>query len=112
MSGLLAPSNILDPETLELPKQYSLPDPPEGVKVEAQIMQRVKGGGVHLAGQEQMPQVRARESPARIAAAGGVGRAVVLGVLRVFYIDAPLAGKQLAVPRIAGREDAVEHVHA
>src|SRR5436190_23797533 len=36
------------PETFKPPKRYTFPNPAEGVKVKAQVMQRVKGRGVHL----------------------------------------------------------------
>ena len=36
------------PETFEPPKRYSVPNPPQGVKVKVQVMQRVKGGRVDL----------------------------------------------------------------
>ena len=45
------------PETLEPTELNSLPNPPHGVKVKVQIMQRVKGRRRHLAGHEEMPQV-------------------------------------------------------
>src|SRR5262245_53344306 len=48
----------LPPEGLEGSKRYSVPDPFHGVKVKAQIMQRVKGPRRHLAGHEQVPQIR------------------------------------------------------
>jgi hypothetical protein len=45
------------PETFEPPKRYSLPNPLQSVKVKLQIMQRVKGSRVHLAGHEEMPEI-------------------------------------------------------
>jgi hypothetical protein len=43
------------PEFFEPAERYSLPNPPHGVKVKAQIMQRVKGASGHLAGHGEMP---------------------------------------------------------
>jgi hypothetical protein len=39
-------------------EHYSLPNPPHGVKVKVDIMQRVEGSGGHLSREEQMAQVR------------------------------------------------------
>ena len=58
-----------EPETFKPPKRYSVPNPAESVKVKVQIMQRVKGGRVHLAGQKKMTQIRARAGAARVAGA-------------------------------------------
>src|SRR5262245_51706080 len=93
--GLLAPSSITSPETFESPKHYSLPDTAEGVKVKGQIMQRVKGGRVDLASPEEMTEIGPRTGAARVAAAQRIGRAIVLGVLRVLDIDAPFAREEL-----------------
>jgi hypothetical protein len=38
------------PEIFEPAERYSLPNPSHGVKVKAQVMQRVKGASGHLAG--------------------------------------------------------------
>ena len=78
------------PETFEPPKRYSLPNPPQGVKVKVQVMQRVKGGRVHLAGQKQVPQIGPGTGPAGVAAARRIGRPIVLGVPRVLDVDAAL----------------------
>jgi hypothetical protein len=42
------------PETFKPPKRYTFPNPAEGVKVKVQVMQRVKGGRVDLAGLKEM----------------------------------------------------------
>jgi hypothetical protein len=47
------------PEILERAEHYSLPNPPHGVKVKVEIMQRVEGGRRHLAAQEEVTEVRA-----------------------------------------------------
>src|SRR5712691_6111449 len=100
------------PETFKPPEHYSVPNPPHGVKVKVEVMQRVKGCRVHLAGEEEMPQIRARGGAAGVAVACRIRRAVVLGVARVLDVDAALAGEELAVPAVARRQDAVEHVDA
>src|SRR5262245_43992550 len=101
--GLEAPSSIVSPETFKPPKRYSLPDTSYGVKVKVQIMQRVKGCRVDLAGDEQVPQVRARARAARVAVARQVRRPLVVGIARVLDVDPPFAREQLAVPRVPRR---------
>src|SRR3954464_9921358 len=86
-----------EPETFEPPKRYSVPNPPQGVKVKVEVMQRVKGGRVDLVGHVQMAQIRARTGRAGVAAAGRIGRAAVVGIARVPDVETPLAGEQLAV---------------
>src|SRR5690242_5823167 len=100
------------PETFQPPKRYSLSDTVEGVKVKVQVMQRVKGRRVQLAGREEVAKVGARARPARVARAGGIGRPVVLGVPGVLDIEAPFAREELAVPCVPGGEDAVEEIDA
>src|SRR5688500_12572243 len=82
------PSEEIQPESIEGPKRYSVPDPPHGVKVIAQIMQRVKGARGHLAGHVQVAKIRPRMMPAGVAAALRIERAVVLGVPGVPDVDA------------------------
>src|SRR5260221_10210103 len=101
-----------EPETFKPPKRYSVPNPPEGVKVKVQIMQRVKGGCIDLPGREKVSQICPRAGSACVAGTLRIGRAVVLGVPDILYVDAPLAGKQLAVPGVTGRQDAIEQVDA
>src|SRR5258706_3605452 len=98
------------PESIEGPKRYSVSDPPHGVKVKAEIMQRVKGACGHLPGHVEMPQIGARMRAASVTAALRIDCSSVLGKPRVLDIDATLAGEQLAVAGVAGRHDAVEHV--
>src|SRR6185295_17517677 len=102
----------LQPETFKPPEFNSLPNPPEGVKVKLEIMQRVKGCGVHLAGEKQVAEIRPRTRPAGVAVTRRIGGAIVLGVLRVLNIDAALAGKELPVPAVPRRQHAVEQVDA
>jgi hypothetical protein len=75
-------------------------------------MQRVKGTRAHLAGHEEVSQVRPRVVPAGIAAALRIEGTVVLGVPGVPDIETSLAGEELAVPGVARRQHAVEHVDA
>jgi hypothetical protein len=77
-----------DPETFKPPKRYTFPNPAEGVKVKVQVMQRVKGGGVHLVHHGQVPKIRPRKMAARVAAAGRIHRAVILGEARVRDVQA------------------------
>jgi hypothetical protein len=49
---------------------------------------------------------------ARVAPTSGVGRAVILCVTRIPYIETSLAGEELSVAGVTGRKDAVEHVDA
>src|ERR1700704_657875 len=100
------------PESIEGPKRYSVSDPPHGVKVKAEIMQRVKGTCGHFPSHVEMPQIRARMRAARVAAALRIQWSSVLRKPRVLDIDAPLAGEELAVAGVASRHDAVEHVDA
>src|SRR5687768_11688451 len=95
---------------IEGPKRYSVPDSPHGVKVKAEIMQRVKGARAHLAGHEDVPEISARVGAARVAAAGRIEGAIVLGVAGVADVDPPFAREELAVAGVARRQHAVEHV--
>jgi hypothetical protein len=99
-----------EPEILEPPKRYSLLNPAQSVKVKVQIMQRVKGRRVHFAGQKKVPEVRTRERPARVAAAAGIGRQLIVGIARVLDIQTPVAREELAVAGVPGRQDAIEQI--
>ena len=72
-------------------EHYSLPNPPHGVKVKVEIMQRVQRRGGHLAGHEKVPQIGARKVPACVAAALRIGRRLVLGVAGVLDDEGPVA---------------------
>ena len=72
--GAEAERSKLLPECFEGPKRYSVPDPPHGVKVKGQIMQRVKGTRGHLAGHVQVPQIGPRMAAAGVAAARRIER--------------------------------------
>src|ERR1043166_8192940 len=100
------------PEALEPPEHYSVPNPLHGVKVKVQIMQRVKRRRADFAAHEKMAEIRATERPTRVAAAGGIGRPLVFGVARILDVEAALTGEQLPRSRVPGRQDAVEQVDA
>ena len=74
------------PEIFEPAERYSLPNPPHGVKVKAQVMQRVKGGSGHFLGLEKVVQIGPRKVAAGVAAACRIDRPVVLGKLRVLDV--------------------------
>src|SRR2546422_4353017 len=58
-------------------------------------MQRVKGRSVDLAREKQVPQIRTRRGPARVAGTGRVRWPVVFRVPRILDIDAPFAREEL-----------------
>src|SRR6185436_12665116 len=91
-------------------EHYSLPNPPHGVKVKVEVVQRVEGGGGHLAGDEKVPEVGSRKMPAGVARALRIGRRDIFGVPRVLDDERPAAREELAVSRVARREHAVEQV--
>src|SRR5262249_57869816 len=47
-----------------------------------------------------------------VTPAGRIRGPVVLGVPRVLDVETPLAGEQLAVPRVACRQHAIEQIHS
>src|SRR6188472_3539123 len=98
------------PEIFEPAERYSLPNPSHGVKVKAQIMQRVKGASGHLSGSEKVTQVGPGKVAAGVAVARRIGRSVVLGKLRVLDVYRAFASEELTVAGVPRREDAVEHV--
>ena len=93
-------------------ERYSLSNPPHGVKVKAQVMQRVKGRRGHLAGRETDGVNRRAKSAAGVAAARRIGRTIVFGKLGVLDVDRTFASEELAISGVAGRQHAVEHVDA
>src|SRR6185436_6666729 len=100
------------PEIFEPAERYSLPNPPHGVKVKAQIMQRVKGGSGHFSRFEKVTQIGPGKVPAGIAAARRIGRSVVFGKLRVLDIYRAFAREELTIAGVSRRQDAIEHVDA
>src|SRR6185436_16012748 len=100
------------PEIFEPAERYSLPNPPHGVKVKAQIMQRVKGASGHLAGHGEVSQIGPGKVAAGIAAARRIGGSIVFRKLRVLDVYGALASEELTVPGVSRRHDAVEHVDA
>jgi hypothetical protein len=91
------------PEIFESSKHYTFPNPPQSVKVKVQVMQRVKGRGVDLAGQKEMAQIRTGTCAAGITVTGGVRRTIVFGMPRVLDVEPTFTGEQLAIPRIPRR---------
>jgi len=57
-----------------------------------------------------MPQISAREIPARMAVAVAVRRLLVVPITGVFYNNLFFVCKQQSMPRATGGKDAVEHV--
>jgi hypothetical protein len=74
------------PEIFEPAERYSLPNPLHGVKVKAQVMQRVKGGCGHLLRPEKVMQIGPGKSAAGIAGTGRIHRTIVLGIRCVLDI--------------------------
>jgi hypothetical protein len=100
------------PELFERAKRYSVPNPPHGVKVKVQIMQRVKGAGDDLAGDKNVPKVRPREVPTGVTPARWISGPVVLGKACILDVEDAFAGEELAIPGVARWHHAIEHVHA
>src|SRR6185436_4976060 len=88
----------------------SFPDTPHQVKVEVEVMDGEERRAGHLARGEEVAQIRAAEMTAGVAAAVGVGRQRILGVLGVLDDERAVARQELAVARVARGEHAVEHV--
>src|SRR5215218_4752666 len=101
-----------EPETFKPPKRYSVPNPPHGVKVKVEVMQRVKGRRRNLAGEEKMAEIGAGKCATGVARTVLIDRPLVVAIAGILDVDAAAGREQLAVPRIAGGQDAVEHVDA
>ena len=112
--GILSPTRHalvkISPEILKPLKRYSVPNPPKRVKVKAQVMQRVKGGGIDFVSHVQVAQIGPGTGSTGHAPALRIERPFVFDITGVLDIDLAFARKQLAVARIAGRQDAVEHI--
>src|SRR5581483_4265832 len=93
-------------------KHDSLPDSREGVKVEADVVQRAERRIKDLAARVKVPQISPRIAPTDRTPTGFVGRARVVFVARVLDVQATLAGEELTIARIARRHDAIEHIDA
>ena len=81
------------PKIFEPAERYSLPNPPHGVKVKAQVMQRVKGASGHFACPVKVTQIGARKGAAGVAGARRIERSVVFGKPRVFDVQRPFLVK-------------------
>jgi hypothetical protein len=75
-------------------------------------MQRVKGRRPDFTSQKKMTKIGARTRATGVTPALGVERASVFRIARVLDVEAAAGGEQLAVPRVAGGQDAVEQVYA
>src|SRR5258706_16315831 len=100
----------LCPEVVETAQTDTLPDAPEGVKVEGQVVDGHEGGRRHLVRKVEVPQVGPRHRPARVAGTALVGRPGIGAVLRVADGEAAGPRGELAVARAAGRQHAGGHV--
>jgi hypothetical protein len=101
-----------EPETFKPPEHYSVPNPSHGVKVKVEVMQRVKGRRRDFSGEKQMAEIGSAKRATGVTRTVGIDRPLVFGVARVLDVDAAGGGEELAVPRIAGGQDTVEHVDA
>src|SRR5215467_5380360 len=81
----------------------------EGLVV-VQVVQGIEARAQDLVDLLQMVQVAPGETRAGVAAAGLVERPRVVAVARVADLDVAEAGEEPAVPRVARRQHAVEHV--
>src|SRR6188474_1179960 len=73
----------LCPEVVETAQTDTLPDAPEGVKVEGQVVGGHEGGRRHLVRQMEVAEVGARHRAAGVAGAPLVHRARIAAVLRI-----------------------------
>src|SRR6267142_3415639 len=73
----------LCPEVVETAQTDTLPDAPEGVKVEGQVVDGHERGRRHLVRKVEVPQVGPRHHAARVAGTALVGRPGIGAVLRV-----------------------------
>ena len=99
-------------EHFERSELNSLPDRPHRVKVKLEIMQRIKRRGGHLAGHDRGAADRLVKTCGRCSTRTPGRRPIVLRLRRVLDVDAAAAREELAVARVAGGHDAVEHVDA
>src|ERR1044072_1680366 len=94
----------LCPEVVETAQTDTLPDAPEGVKVEGQVVHGHEGGRRHLVGQMEVAEVGARHRAAGVAAAALVHGPRVGAVLRVADGEPAGAGEELSVARAAAAD--------
>src|SRR5438093_764094 len=81
-------------------------------KVIVQIVDRREPRAEDLVRALQMMQIAARELAACVARAGLIDRRGIAPVARVADLEIAIAREQPAVTRVAGRQDAIEHVDA
>ena len=82
------------------------------VQVELDVVDRGQRRRQHLVGVEQVVQVGAAEVAAAVAVAAGIDREEIAPVVLVGQADLPPPGEGGGATRVAGRDHAVEHVHA
>src|SRR5688500_4812258 len=100
------------PKIFEPAERYSLPNPPHGVKVKAQVMQRVKGAAGHFAGPVKVTQIGARKVAAGVTGTRRIDGPIVLRELCVLDIYCAFTSEELAIASVSRRHHAVEHVDA
>src|SRR5208282_2612868 len=93
-------------------KSDSLSNLPHYVKVKPNIVMGRQNGRSDLSGGEHMPKIRARVTTANATSTVWIDRALVFDVSRVLDEHASFARVQTGVPRRAGGQDAIHHVHA
>src|ERR1700728_2224631 len=96
----------------KLSRRYGSPRPRHQVLVVEQINDRQQRTAKRFAGFEQVMQIGTREIARGRAAALGIERARIAGVLRILDVDGAETGESKAVAAVAGRQDAIEHVDA
>src|SRR6185436_17082046 len=92
-------------------EHYSLPNPAHCVKVKVEIMQRVEGGGGHLADDKKVPQIGSRKVPAGMTSAVRVGRGHVFRIPGIFDRKRPTAREELTVPCVPCGQHTIKEVY-
>ena len=85
---------------------------PHQLLIKRDVVNRKQRISEHFTSFNQMAQIRSAEVPARIALTILIKWFCVESVLRVADFDLAVPRERLPVPRIARRDDAVEHVNA
>src|SRR6266478_2873379 len=82
-----------------------------GVKVKKEVVNTVENSRQHLAGNKQVAQICARITAANRARISFVQRSRVSRKTRLLNVHPSLGSEQQAVPRVAGWQDAIHHIH-
>ena len=99
----------------ELPQRAGFdgfPQAPHQAQIEMQVVQRVQAQAQCFSACIQVAQIGTAVVAAGKALTPGVDGFGVVAVALIADADRPAAGKQLPVACIAGRHDAIEHIHA